>query len=230
MNGTLVERLLLNVVLAGFNLLPAFPMDAGRVLRALPATRVEYTRATNLAASIGQAMAILFGFVGLLGNPVLLFIALFVWIGAAQEATSVQMKSALAGIPVRRAMLTHYRTLTLESTLQDAVDLMLTGSQQDFPVVRDGIVDGLLTRGDLVAALAKDGRGAAVADVMRRRFDVAHPGDMLEAALAGLQTSGCQTLPVTHNGRLVGLVTTDNIGELVMIHAADRAAVRAGAS
>ena len=135
--GGFVERMMFaNVFLAGFNLLPAFPMDGGRALRALLATRMEYTRATQRAALIGQGMAILFGFVGLQGNPMLIFIALFVWIGAGQEASMAQMKSSLAGIPVRRAMLTHFRTLTPDNTLGDAVDLLLTGSQQDFPVVR----------------------------------------------------------------------------------------------
>ncbi|MGH9173752.1 MAG: site-2 protease family protein, partial [Vicinamibacterales bacterium] len=139
--GSFLERVMMaNVFLVGFNLLPAFPMDGGRVLRAVLAMRMEYTRATARAAAIGQGMAILFGFLGLLGNPVLIFIAFFVWIGAAQEASMVQMKSALAGIPVRRAMLTHFRTLTPANTLGDAADLVLTGSQQDFPVVQEGRV------------------------------------------------------------------------------------------
>ncbi len=124
--GSFLERVMIaNVFLVGFNLLPAFPMDGGRVLRAALAMRMEYTRATARAAAIGQGMAILFGFLGLLGNPVLIFIAFFVWIGAAQEASMVQMKSALAGIPVRRAMLTHFRTLTPANTLGDAADLGL---------------------------------------------------------------------------------------------------------
>ena len=99
--GGFLERIMLaNVYLVGFNLLPAFPMDGGRALRALLATRMEYTRATSRAALVGQGMAIVFAFIGLQGNPILIFIALFVWIGAGQEASMTQMKSALAGIPL----------------------------------------------------------------------------------------------------------------------------------
>ena len=110
--GPFLERLMLvNVFLLAFNLIPAFPMDGGRVLRALLATRLEYTRATSIAATIGQLVAFAFGFIGLFGgNPVLLFIAFFVWIGAAQEASMVQMKSSLSGIPVSRAMITDDQT------------------------------------------------------------------------------------------------------------------------
>jgi Zn-dependent protease len=103
-SGGFLERLMvINIFLVAFNMLPAFPMDGGRVLRALLALRLEYTRATQIAASLGQLMAILFGFVGLLYNPFLIFIAFFVWIGAAQEASMVQMKAALGGIPVSQA-------------------------------------------------------------------------------------------------------------------------------
>jgi Zn-dependent protease len=210
-----------NVFLALFNLLPAFPMDGGRALRALLATRMEYTRATQRAATVGQGMAILFGFIGLQGNPILLFIALFVWIGAGQEASMVQMKSALAGIPLRRAMLTHFRTLTPAHTLGDAVDLLLTGSQQDFPVVADGRVEGMLTRSDLVKALPQRGRDARVADSMRE-CPTAQASEMLETVLARLQSRDCHTLPVVEHGTLIGLVTMDNVGEFLMINAAER--------
>jgi Zn-dependent protease len=181
--GAFTERVMLaNVFLAAFNLLPAFPMDGGRALRALLATRMEYTRATQRAAMVGQGMAILFGFVGLQGNPMLIFIALFVWIGAGQEASVVLMKSALAGIPLKRAMLTHFRTLTPTSTLGEAVDLLLTGSQQDFPVVANGRLEGMLTRSDLVKALPQRGRTALVSDSMRE-CPTAQASEMLETVL-----------------------------------------------
>jgi Zn-dependent protease/predicted transcriptional regulator len=227
--GAFAERVMLaNVVLAVFNLLPAFPMDGGRALRALLATRMEYTRATQRAALIGQGMAILFGFIGLQGNPILIFIALFVWIGAGQEASMVQMKSALAGIPLRRAMLTDFRALTPTSTLGDAVDVLLSGSQQDFPVVRNGRVEGMLTRSDLVKALTRSGRAAHVADNMRQ-CPTAEASEMLETVFGRLQGRDCHTIPVLDRGALIGLVTMDNVGEFIMIQAAERATLDGGA-
>jgi Zn-dependent protease/CBS domain-containing protein len=219
--GGFAERVMVaNVVLVAFNLLPAFPMDGGRALRALLATRMEYTQATQRAAMIGQGMAILFAFWGLQGNPMLIFIALFVWIGAGQEASMVQMKSALAGIPLRRAMLTHFRTLAPANTLGDAVDLLLAGSQQDFPVVANGAVQGMLTRRDLVKALAS-GRNVPVSDVMKRDCPTADASEMLESVLGRLQGGDCRTIPVLERGALIGLLTTDNVGEFLMIHAAE---------
>jgi CBS domain-containing protein len=211
-----------NVFLALFNLLPAFPMDGGRILRALLATRMLYTRATQRAALVGQGMAILFAFLGLQGNPMLLFIALFVWIGAGQEATMAQMKSSLSGIPVRQAMLTHFRTLTPASTLGDAVDLLLTGSQQDFPVVSEGRVEGMLTRRALVAALPRGGRNASVGDHMERTCATGEASEMLESVLARLQGRDCHTVPITERGAVTGLVTMDNVGEFLMVQAAEK--------
>lgn len=219
--GSFAGRLMVvNIFLVVFNMIPAFPMDGGRVLRALLATRMDYTRATNMAASLGQWIAFLFGFIGLFTNPFLLFIALFVWIGAEQEASMVKMKSALGGIPVRRAMLTEFRTLAPRDLLARAVEFILTGSQQDFPVTDDGHVVGVLTRSDLLRALAQQGQGVLVADVMRREFQVVDSTEMLETAFARLEACECHTLPVTRNGQLVGLVTMENVGEFVMIQAA----------
>jgi len=218
--GSFLERLIgVNVMLAAFNMLPAFPMDGGRVLRAL-ATRMEYTRATQLAASIGQGMALLFGLAGLMGNPFLVFVALFVWIGAEQEASLVKMRLALGGIPVSRAMLTDFRSLAAGDTLRKAVDLILSGSQEDFPVLDEGRVVGVLTRADLLAALAQRDQDARVEDVMRRDFRTAEYTEMLEPVFARLRASQCRTLPVMSRGRLIGLMTLDNVGEFVMIQSA----------
>jgi Zn-dependent protease/predicted transcriptional regulator len=219
--GSFLMRLMIvNLFLVVFNMLPAFPMDGGRLLRALLAMRMEYTRATQIAAHLGQGLAFLFGFIGLFTNPFLVFIGLFVWIGAAQEASMVQIRSALEGMPVSRAMLSDFRTLTSRDSLSRAVELILAGSQQDFPVVEDGRVVGVLTRGDLLIALAQRGQEIPVVDVMRRDFQTVDPSEMLETAFARLQTCECHTLPVVHRGRLVGLVTMDNVGEFVAVQTA----------
>ena len=221
--GGLLDQLFwVNVSLVAFNVLPAFPMDGGRVLRALLAMRLDYVRATQVAASIGQGMAVLFAFLGLFFNPFLIFIGLFVWLGAAQEASMVQMRSALAGIPVRCAMITEFRTLRPDDTLDQAVEHIRSGFQQDFPVVEDGRLVGVLTRSDLTAALGRHGPGARVREIMRRDFVTVDPRDMLQTAFARLQDCDCHTLPVVRDGRLMGLVTADNLAEVLMIQEALR--------
>lgn len=219
------ELMWANVALAVFNMLPAFPMDGGRVLRALLATQMSHVQATQIAAAVGQAMALLFGFVGLLaGMPLLIFVALFVWLAAAQEASMVQMRSALSGIPVHHAMITDFRTLRPDDPLATAVAHVLEGFQQDFPVVDGDQVIGVLTRADMLSALSQHGQQAPVAEVMQREFAVADAQEMLETAFARLQACACHTLPVLQNHDLVGLLTTDNLGEYMMIQAAMEAA------
>lgn len=211
-----------NVSLAVFNLIPAFPMDGGRVVRALLATRLEYTRATQVAATLGQGVAFILGFFGLFNNPFLLFIALFVWIGAAQEASIVQVKSALSGIPVSRAMLTDFHTISPTDSLQQAINLLLAGMQQDFPVVVDRKVVGLLTRDDLLRALTEHNETSFVSYVMRKNFEVVDSSQMLDSITRQIQEAGQRTLPVVHNGELVGIVNLENIGEFLMVQNAIR--------
>ncbi len=221
--GPFFERLLLvNVSLAVFNLLPAFPMDGGRVLRALLAMRMDYVRATQVSAHVGQAMALVFGLLGLFTNPFLVFIAFFVWIGAAQEASMVQMRSALSGIPVSRAMLTDFHTLAPEDPTKRVLELILAGSQQDFPVVdggQGGRLAGVLLRSDVLKTLAQ-GADWRVRDIMRREFEVVDAADMLDTAFARLRSCNCHTLPVTSRGALVGLLTMENVGEFLRIQSA----------
>ena len=167
LSGPFLQRLVaVNLLIMGFNLLPAFPMDGGRALRALLARKLGYVPATQVAASVGQSMAFLFGLLGLLGNPFLLFIALFVWIGAAAEASMVQVKAALAGIPVAQAMLSTFRTVSSNEPLRRAVELTLAGSQKDFPVVDGEELRGLLTQEGLLAGLAKASENAPISSVL----------------------------------------------------------------
>ena len=219
--GPFLERILaVNIFMVVFNMIPAFPMDGGRVLRALLATRKEYSRATQTAAAIGQGIAVLFGVIGLFYNPFLLFIALFVWIGAAQEAGMAQMKSAVGGITVQQAMISDFKQLEVNDSLKRAVELTLTGSQKDFPVVNNGSLEGVLTQTDLLKALADQENYPTVASAIQRNYATVDDLEMLESAFAKLNDCDCHTLPVMHKGKLVGLVTMDNLGEYLRIQAA----------
>jgi Zn-dependent protease/CBS domain-containing protein len=221
--GSLIERLMVvNLWLVLFNLIPAFPMDGGRVLRALLGLRLEYVKATQIAANVGQAFAFLFGLIGLFTDPFLVFIAVFVWMGAAQEASMVQMKYSLGNIPVTRAMMTDFQTLAPQDTLERVVGLVIAGAQHDFPVVQNEHVVGILDRNSFMNALSERGGSAFVADVMRRDVTEIDSHEMVEAALQRLQENGSKTLPVTQNGQLVGLVTSENITEYLMIRSAMR--------
>ena len=218
-SGPFLERLMMvNVILVVFNMLPAFPMDGGRVLRALLATRLEYAHATQIAASIGQAMALVFACLGFFTNPFLMFIAFFVWIGAAQEAHLTTMKAALGGIPVKRAMMTDFRTLRPGDSLQRAIELILATPQQDFPVVEDSRVLGILPSRDLMVALQQRGPDALVGDVMRQDFLSLEANEMLDTALARIHAAECcLTAPVIHRDALVGLLTAENVSEFLLI-------------
>lgn len=224
--GFFTRLMAANLWLAGFNVLPAFPMDGGRALRALLAMRMEYTRATQVAAHIGQAMALVFGFFGLFTDPFLLFIALFVWMGAESEAASVQVHTSLGGLPLQRVMLTDFRTLGPDDTLAQAVDHVLAGFQHDFPVVFGDHVLGILTREDLMRTLAERGPEVHVRDAMRREFQVADSHDMLEHGLELLRSSNTRSIPVERDGRLVGILDIENVSEFLMIQSALRRARR----
>jgi Zn-dependent protease len=218
--GPFTERLLFaNLSLALFNLIPAFPMDGGRVLRALLATRIPYARATQMAAFVGQGLALIFGVVGLFTNPMLLLIAVFVWVGASQESGAVQVRSALAATPVKAAMLTDFETLSYEDTLADAVRLSLHSSQRDFPVIAADRVAGMLAGGDMLVALAEHGEDYPVAAVMRREFPVAEAAEPLDSVFQRFRECNCTAIPVFRSGWLAGLITTDNLGEYLLIEA-----------
>ncbi|MCI0534284.1 MAG: site-2 protease family protein [Verrucomicrobiales bacterium] len=219
--GDFVARLMwVNVTLIAFNILPAFPMDGGRILRALLAKRIGRRRATHVAAAVGQGMAILFGIIGLLYNPFLLFIALFVYLGAQAEAQMVELSSVIRGLKVRDAMQTRFRTLSVDDPLRVAVDELLAGAQQDFPVVGNGQVLGMLRRKDLVKALAEQGREVRVADAMCHDCPTVYVDHPLERTLEKLRESDCAAVPVMSGDEMVGLLTLENISELVMVHAA----------
>ena len=220
-HGDFLERLLFaNLFLVGFNLIPAFPMDGGRVLRALLAKRMEYARATRIAAGVGQGLAFVFGFVGLFTNPFLVFIAFFVWIGAAQEALAAETKSALGPASVKDAMITDFEILSPSDELSKAVKLVLDGWQQDFPVVDQGHIKGMLLRADMIATLAAGDVYASVRETMRENFLVAAPDEALQSLFTRFHETEATTVPIVENGRLVGLITRENMAEYMMVRTA----------
>lgn len=219
----LFQLISINVMLVLFNMLPAFPMDGGRVLRAILASKLDYVRATTIAAKVGQVMAVLFGLMGLIWfNPFLVFIALFVWMGAAQEASSVRIQSAVSGIPVSRVMVTDFRVLAPDDELSRAVEFVLAGFQHDFPVLDQGRFVGVLTRADMVKALASQAQDTRVDEVMRTDIRTADASEMLEPVIPRLQAAPGRTLPVVKDGQIVGMLTTENIGEFLMVDRALR--------
>lgn len=214
-----------NVVLAGFNLLvPAFPMDGGRVLRALLSTRLDRRRATDIAARIGQVLAFGLGFLGLVGGaPLLVFVALFVWLGAGAESHAVRLREVARGMVAADAMITRFETLPVAATIGDAVELLLRSAQTEFPVVDGaGRLRGVLTRSDLIRALRDAGPDLPVLEAMQREVPTVVAQAPLGAALEAMHAAAGPVGVTDRAGRLVGLLTQENLGEMLMVEAAQR--------
>lgn len=218
---SILERLAAtNLLLAVFNMIPAFPMDGGRVLRAALAMWLGQAKATRIAASVGQAFAFLLGFAGLFGNPMLLFIAIFVFMAAAGEAQMTTMAEAARGLPAMDAMETRIATLGRGASVSEAIDTLLATSQDDFPLVDAfGRPAGLLSRAEIVDALRESDPGAPVAPFARKELALIGAHDAIDAALPSLN-AGDPVGVIDHDGRLVGLLTRQTLAEIMMIREA----------
>jgi stage IV sporulation protein FB len=206
-----------NLLLLIFNLIPAFPMDGGRILRSLLARFRGENEATRLAAAAGRLLAISMGLYGLLSAQFLLvFIAFFVYLGAAQESAAALGRVLTQGIPVRAAMVTKFHTIEHGQTVRDAANLLLATSQQDFPVMHGGEVVGLLGRHQLMRALAVEGPDAYVAGAMNRDFVRLDPQMDLAEALPVMAEAGPCAL-VMDGAELRGLLTTENLSEFLLL-------------
>jgi CBS domain-containing protein len=219
--GPFAARLaVVNVVIAGFNLLPAFPMDGGRVVRALLALRLDRLRATEIAAAIGRGMALLFVALGMVSSPLLVLVAIFVWVSAGTEERAARNTTALHGIPVSAVMRTTVASLAPDDTLERAVALTVHGGQRDFPVVRDDTLVGMLTGHRLSQALSTAGAWSTVAAAMQSEFETAEADEMLDRVIPRLEASGGRAIPVSDHGRLVGLLTVEGLGEFLRLQRA----------
>jgi stage IV sporulation protein FB len=215
--------LVANVVLLVFNLIPAFPMDGGRVLRAILASRLGIQRATRIASTVGQGLAVIGGLWALAsGATFLVLIALFVFLGAGSEAAAVETRLAGRGLTVERMMVTHFRTIPIHARLAQAVEMLLDGEQREFPVVdNDGRLEGLLTREHLIKGLSARGPESVVGEAMAVPVPTVPSGTPFEAALGQLRASGLPALPVVGpGGELMGLLTLDNISDLLLVRKA----------
>ena len=228
---SMIDRLAaVNLFLAVFNMIPAFPMDGGRVLRAILASRMGYVRATEIAAFVGQGVAFALGFIGLFANPMLIFIAIFVYLAASSEAHLVAIRAMSRGVPTSAAMMTQFATLAPEAHVEDAVQTLLRTSQSEFPVVdAAGKPVGLLGRGDLIRALKQLGPDARVGAAMTTTVPTIGHRRCLEEAFRMLQEKSAPAVAVVDaSGRLVGLVTSETVGEMLMLHEALPAGARFG--
>jgi Zn-dependent protease/CBS domain-containing protein len=210
----------INILMFVFNLIPAFPLDGGRVLRALLATRMEYIRATQIAATIGQGLALAIGVIAIFkGFIPLILIAIFIYLGAENESAVVQMRFTTAGLPVSSAMVTRFDTLDQNATLSQAIDVLLGTSQHEFAVLdNNGGFAGLLTKNNLILGLRRSGADTPVTEVMITGLPSVLPNTSFERALALIQQTSAPALPVLDNaGRLIGLFTPENVSELLLV-------------
>jgi Zn-dependent protease/predicted transcriptional regulator len=226
--GLILNLFVSNVALALFNLLPAFPMDGGRVLRSVLAFGLGQRRATRLAARLGQMLAVLMGWVGLFPprgiepNWVLVFIALFIFVGAQQEERMAEIQAVLDDLRVGQALITACQTLSPDDTLALVLEYSMRGHPACFGVVVGEQLVGLLNGADISSALEAYGPQVRVGDVMRKQFPSVATTDTLARAWQIMATSGQRALPVTEGGRWLGLLTAQQVGQIYTFLAAQQ--------
>lgn len=213
---------LANLVLLVFNLIPAFPMDGGRVLRATLTFNLGYKRATQIAASIGQALAIFLGVIGLIGNPFLILIALFIFLSASGESGYVVMQDLSRNYRARDAMISRFEALSTAATADTAAALLLRTTQQEFPVLDSaGHLRGFLTREALIAALNATGGQTPVLDIMLRDIVSVQEDAPLAPIVKLLHEKETPIVAILNaNSELVGYINQQNMAEFFLIRSA----------
>lgn len=212
--------LMANVILVVFNLIPAFPMDGGRMLRAFLAFNMERSRATRLAASIGQVLAIGFMLFGFFYNFWLVIIGFFIYLGAGSEANMETIRSGLSDNKVSDVIMKKFSVLLPQDTLEKAVRILLDSQEQEFIVAENDHVKGVLTRKKLIKGLSEFGKTCPVSEVMSNEYLILHPEMPLKEVYLQMLTKGCSVGPVLENGKLIGIVDKNNIDELLMVESA----------
>jgi Zn-dependent protease/CBS domain-containing protein len=210
-----------NLMLAVFNLLPAFPMDGGRIFRSLMAMYFSREKATYVAMNLGKIFALGLAILGVFVNPFLIFIAIFIFIGAQKEYEQIRYTSVLTGYKVQDILMHEFTTLKEEETLRRAVDLLLDTPEQRFVIVDDeNRVQGILTRNNIIQGLSEYGEDLNIRQVMNRNITTFEPQTSLEHAFQTMRNQRIAMAPVVVNGKLTGIIDMDNINEFIMIRSA----------
>ena len=215
--GFFLNLLVANIILTVFNLIPAFPMDGGRVLRALLSYKFDRAKATRIAAGIGQFLAIVFVFLGIFYNVWLVLIGIFIYLGAGAEAAFETTKSAMKGIKVSDVLMHKFTLIKQSDSLEKIVSILLDGQEHEFLVEKDDAITGILTRKELIAGLSEHGKSAPVGQVMIKDFVSIKPNMPLEEVYQEMMTKGFTVAPVIDNGKLIGVLNKENIDELLLV-------------
>ncbi|MHB8792797.1 MAG: site-2 protease family protein [Thermoleophilia bacterium] len=218
LQGFVTYMLIINVLLALFNLLPAFPLDGGRVLRSILAQYMPYMKATRVAVTTGQVFAFILGITGLmLGAWIWLIIAIFIYFGAEQEGRGTEVKTVLSMLTAGQAVEANAKVLSREQSLGEVVAIVLHSFQEDFPVLEGGSVVGVLTRGNLIGGLHNIGPEAQVGQVMEKDFPIVEASALFSEVYEKMNSSGVKAVPVVEGGRLLGMVTLEHLSEVFML-------------
>lgn len=215
---TFAQGFWINLTLAAFNLLPAFPMDGGRVLRSLLARQMDYRRATSIAVNIGHIFALLFGYLGLIqGNVFLLLIAVFIYMAASTEETQVDVRETIKRFRVKDVLAKEFLTLRGDVPLAKVLELVFHSHQEDFPVMDDGNLAGFITRADIIINIHQHGTAKLVREIMRKEFPVARPEDHLTDVQKMMEEAQLKALPVVKDGRVFGVITLEDISRVYSV-------------
>ncbi len=211
--SVIVDLFWANIMLGLFNIIPAYPMDGGRILRGFIAMRKEYSEATRLAADIGKMFAIGFIVVGLFYNWWLILIGIFIFSGANSEAEAALVSSALEKIMVSELMITDFKTISPNEPLTAVVDKSLHTFQNDFPVMDNGRFVGILTRSSVIESLHNHLHDKMVGEIARKNFPVILTRQTAAEALSTMRASNVTVAPVEENGVLYGIITIEKLLE-----------------
>lgn len=209
----------INLFLGLMHLLPGYPLDGGRVLRALFAERMDFTRATRLAMTAGQAFSMLFILVGI-WHPWLMMVGFFLFVATQLEERTLLFRAVLERVSIEDVMLTDFSTLSPADTLEDALQKTVHSLQDDFPVVRGSDMVGVISRKRIVDALRRG--NAYVQSAMNAHYAIGGRGDSLATVFRKLTLSGDTLIPVVEEDRLVGIVTLQNLMHSMAVLAESR--------